>query len=224
MQLSEDFEYVISKFGEPTPRRAISTDHLNELRHILPTELVDFLVVYGECSMAEGRIQVCDPILYAGLSNHILGTDRDFGKHASYLFCYTSFGRLSFWNKTFGLHTVYLYEGLVSCAALSNGLLNDPLAHRGITVPFGITVDDLDNVDDSGKKMFARAKKRLGPLEVGECYGFFPLLGLGGPRKVEQLRRVRALEHFSMVAQTTDLRLIDSQSYGQVKTIRLIDK
>jgi hypothetical protein len=202
----------------------LDDNSINELVRLLPSDLIEFMKIYGECVFLDGLIQICNPLTYSGLSQQIFGRDRDFGTAPLQMFAFTAFGILSFWNAKVGYVSVQLLSGEVLAPDLTEQSLDRSSLDRGIMVPFALSKDLLDDIDDAGKDMFARAKKRLGPLEVGECYGFFPLLGLGGPRKVEQLRRVRALEHFSMVAQTTDLRLIDSQSYGQVNTIRLIDR
>ena len=73
--------------------------------------------------------------------------------------------------------------------------------------------------------MFDRCVKNLGPLEFGEVYGFVPSLGLTGfntrSRVVENVRRLRALEHFSMIAQLQPFRLI--RNFGpREETVRMI--
>jgi len=53
------------------------------------------------------------------------------------------------------------------------------------------------------------AGKRLGPLAPGEVYGFFPALQLGGAYTIESLRRVKAPEHFALLAQLAPMNLIE---------------
>jgi hypothetical protein len=222
MNLSEDFEYTIQKLGEPKVRQLMSSSRLDELRSLIPDELVDFMTVYGECSLADGLVNVCDPIAYAGLSKQIFGKDRDFGKATSSLFAYSAFGDLFFWNQLFGLHTVDLLSGVVVCASLTAGTLDKPTHHRHIYVAFDMSRDALDAVDEHGKPLLARAVKKLGPLEIGECYGFVPLLSLGGMRRLENLKRLKAREHFSIAAQSMQLRLVDARQYGNLDGVRLI--
>ena len=60
--------------------------------------------------------------------------------------------------------------------------------------------------------MFNRCVKQHGPLQMGECYGFFPSLGMfefGTKTKdVDHVKRVSALEHFTMIAQLKPFNLV----------------
>ena len=60
---------------------------------------------------------------------------------------------------------------------------------------------------ENSKPLFTRALRKCGALEFGECYGFFPALGLGGLGVLSELRRVRALEHFAIIAQLEPIEL-----------------
>jgi hypothetical protein len=222
MQLSEDFLDMLQEFSEPTATRALSLERLEDIRKKLPKDLIDFMTVYGECSLNGGLINVCDPIAYAGLSKQMFGKDRDFGTTVSELYAYSAFGNLFFWNAKYGSHTVDLLSGVVICCSLVDAKLNDPLAHRQMYVPFFMSRDALDAVDENGKPLLARAVKKLGPLEIGECYGFVPLLSLGGMRRLENLKRLKAREHFSIAAQSMQLRLVDARQYGNLDGVRLI--
>ncbi len=50
-------------------------------------------------------------------------------------------------------------------------------------------------------KNYLPALKQLGELAFDECYGYVPLLGLGGSEKVENLQKVKIKEHISIVSQ-----------------------
>ncbi len=63
--------------------------------------------------------------------------------------------------------------------------------------------------------------KKLGPLEPGECYSFFPALALGGPARPENLRRVPAREHVALLAQLGEIQLIDHAAWPE-KIIRAL--
>jgi hypothetical protein len=92
-------------------------------------------------------------------------------------------------------------------------------SERTFITPFG---SDNDFYDINGNALFKRAVKKLGPLEIGECYGFFPALALGGSPELEHLKRVSAPEYFAIVAQTMDFNLIDVQGYGDSVIMRPI--
>ena len=42
---------------------------------------------------------------------------------------------------------------------------------------------------------YKEAVRRYGPLELDECFGYIPLLDLGGSKTVEHLRKVKIIEH-----------------------------
>lgn len=48
---------------------------------------------------------------------------------------------------------------------------------------------------------YMEAVNRLGKLEHDECFGYVPLLGLGGSEKVENLKKVKLKEHIEIISQ-----------------------
>ena len=40
-----------------------------------------------------------------------------------------------------------------------------------------------------------------GSLSFDECFGYVPLLGLGGAKKVENLKKVKIREHIELITQ-----------------------
>ena len=73
--------------------------------------------------------------------------------------------------------------------------------------------------------MYERCQAMHGHLEAGECYGFFPALavvGIGSPfRRVENIQRVKAMEHFAILAQMGDFHLMKTVP-GGVAPVRRI--
>ncbi len=49
---------------------------------------------------------------------------------------------------------------------------------------------------------YEAAVKKLGQLQLDECFGYTPLLGLGGSKKVDNLRKVKIKEHIDLIAQS----------------------
>lgn len=48
---------------------------------------------------------------------------------------------------------------------------------------------------------YTEAVKELGELKHDECFGYMPLLGLGGSEKVDNLRIVKIREHVELISQ-----------------------
>lgn len=48
---------------------------------------------------------------------------------------------------------------------------------------------------------YKQAIHRYGSLEIDECFGYTPLLPLGGSEKVENLQKVKLIEHVYFITQ-----------------------
>ncbi len=72
--------------------------------------------------------------------------------------------------------------------------------------------------------MFERATKKLGKLKREECFGFVPALAFGGSNKLDHLRRVRAPEHFQILAGLSDFGLIKYDANGREVFVRTIGR
>jgi len=48
---------------------------------------------------------------------------------------------------------------------------------------------------------YLEAVEKYGKLEYNECFGYVPLLGLGGAEKVENLQKVRIKEHIQIITE-----------------------
>lgn len=46
------------------------------------------------------------------------------------------------------------------------------------------------------------AKERIGDLDFDECFGYVPLLGLGGAERPENLEKVKIKEHIQTITAT----------------------
>ena len=71
---------------------------------------------------------------------------------------------------------------------------------------FNYFLDDL--MDDAYAGVFLKyqnyyiALQNQGPLEYDECFGYVPLLCLGGPEDANCLRKVKLLEHMELILAT----------------------
>lgn len=123
------------------------------------------------------------------------------------------------WHQDYGFTVIDILYGTVICRHLTTNIKRDQNRDRAFIVPFGA---EADAYDKNGKPLFKRAISKLGRLEIGECYGFFPALALGGSPELENLKRVRAPEHFTIIAQTLEFNLIDVRGPGDQVVVRPI--
>ena len=50
-------------------------------------------------------------------------------------------------------------------------------------------------------KPYPKAVENIGDLSYEECFGYTPLLGLGGAEKVENLKKVKLKEHILIITE-----------------------
>ncbi|MBT2672657.1 DUF1851 domain-containing protein [Streptomyces sp. ISL-14] len=76
-----------------------------------------------------------------------------------------------------------------------------------ISAGFDFFLDDLNDnsfiVEELEWNPYPEAVDKYGEPDFDECFGFgyTPLLGLGGPEKVENLKKVKLIEHIYLITQ-----------------------
>ena len=68
--------------------------------------------------------------------------------------------------------------------------------------------ESFEQDDVNEKPLFEQALKNLGPLEADEMYAFVPALALGGVNKLENLQKVKAIEHLNFLAELGEKRIM----------------
>ena len=207
--LNPDFAYCLKKFGLPISGEAVPPEVIAAYAGRTPSSLHDFWKQCGVGLWLDGRFQLCRPDRYQPILDMILANDPDFPPAESTLLGFTAFGRLLIWHNKQYLLTIDLVNKVAYTEHLSP---KHPILPPDLSVGLDLSfVDDpsydfLEHTDDA-KPLFAQALKKLGPLAFGECYGFFPAMGLGGLGVLSELRRVRALERFAIIAQLDPIEL-----------------
>ncbi|MFB8342205.1 GAD-like domain-containing protein [Brucella cytisi] len=187
-----------------------------------PPELAGLYKEVGVCSIKGGRLQLCDPADFRGVLALVFGADKQFSHNNCHAFAYSAFGTLYCWSKEFALVIVDLINGEITSRGALGKIKPGAKIENQIYVPFSLSDDALDLIGEDGRMLFSRANAKLGTLEIGECYGFFPALALGGACGLEYLKRVVAPEHFAIIAQTLEFKLVDVQADGTARTARAI--
>ncbi len=220
--LNANFAYCLKKFGLPMGGEAVPPEVLAAYGGRTPSSLRDFWKQCGVGLWLDGRFQLCRPDRYQPILDMILANDPDYPPAESTLLGFTAFGELLIWHNKQYLLTVDLVNKIANTQHLSP---KHPILppERSIGSALGFidqpSYDFLEHTD-SAKPLFARALKKLGPLALGECYGFFPAMGLGGLGVLSELRRVRALEHFAIIAQLDPIEL-RFNDFAQQRVVRL---
>lgn len=220
--MSKLYEGIIDKYGKPTSKVSFTTQEHRALQKYFPDQVADFCFDFGRSMLRGGLIQSCHPDDMRGVLALIFGADKDFSHNNCHAFAYSAFGVIFFWMEEYGYGNLSIYEGRLTQKNFVKGQPAGPMATNAVSVPFWLSDEALDFEDGAGKPLFKRAVKKLGSVEVGECYGFVPALALGGIAEIACLKRLKAPEHFAIIAQTMEYNLIDVQGYGQSVVVRQI--
>ena len=220
--MNEDFEYLVKKNGPQAHSQPFDERDATFWAGRLPSGLIEFWRAFGVGTWAGGKFQFCRPDRYAEIVRIVLADDSDFNAEQTHLFGFGAFGDLLLWNEKRQRLSINLpYLEATADATQANWKAIDPnIACTSTLVRVGR--DDqftLFENTDSAAPLFKKCAQRLGEPEPGECYGLFPALALGGSTDINSVKRVKALEHFSILAQLGPVRLVD-YSGGSTRYIR----
>ena len=217
---------ILKAAGKPSQHQAFDAAEIADLYKRLPSDVADVLADLGRGVFHDGLLQTCHPEDLEGVLQLVFEGDKDFSAKNCHVFAHSAFGALSFWMKDYGFGTVDLYRGIVQ--------QDDYVEKKKVTssggppyqlaVPFLLSVESHDAVDEKGKPLFARATKKLGKIQIGECFGFALALPFGGGSNLEDLRRLSAFEHFAIVAQAEGFALIYPEDTGELRKVRDIGR
>jgi len=208
MALSEDFKYSVNKLGEPVIYDKPVEEDLGLWSGRVPETLIDFWRAYGWTQFLKGRLWLPDPDDFAPLMEVLFEGDPDIDPTTCHLIAYSAFGDLYIWSEQYQAINISPNQGWIYASGLTdNDFADDP--NMIASFPFYSNVKTGYNaMDEKGKPLYNRAVKKYGALESGECFGFVPALALGGSGNLDEIQRVKALEHFILVSQLQPLTLM----------------
>lgn len=187
----------------------VDENTVQEWTGVLPDVLIDFWRHHGIGALQGGLMRLCLPQDFNGLLSQIFQADPDFSHKDCHVVGYGPFGNLMVWSQRHWLCEVDFVH-----ARLDAPRLLDPAKKLNANTPIvasllGHPPDSLDAYDEDGKKLFARAVRKLGRPGPGQAFGFVPALAMGGAPTLKNIRIVPALEHFLFLAQLQQFDLVD---------------
>lgn len=217
-----DLDDVIDQNGPLVGVRPVPDAYSDAYRGKVPQLLLDLWRTQGVGAWKKGVFTLCLPDDLRGLLSQVFQADKDFSHADCHVFAYGAFGVVHAWSERHGLVEINLLRSEV----IANGLSKtDGKAKpdKALTVLLFLLSenDSLDAFDDDGKKLFARAVRKIGCPGPGQAFGFFPALAMGGAPKLENIRIVPALEHFLFLAQLQQFQLVDYLSHPP-RVVRMI--
>ena len=211
------FTELVGEYGLPAHAVPMAPAELDALAERLPPELLAFWREYGLGTWLNGKFQFCRRADYAELVEQIFEDDPDLLPSATYMVGFSAFGELLLWNEQHKRVVVDLLWLTARVDAFDVREPGDP-THFSITTPLSM-LDfegsfDVFEQDEAARPLFARALARLGPLDLGQCYGFVPMLAFGGSAKLDRIERLDAEIHFSLLADAGRCRVMAVQTPG----------
>lgn len=156
---------------------------IEKYKEILPNELLEIWQKYGMAYLMDGYLRVVNPEDYQALLNETYFR----GKISIPIFT-TAFGDI-----------ITIEEGQYIRIVKYKNRNFDILAWN-----FDVFLQNLEDEYFLGKyfqiPQYEEAVEKLGKIEHGECFGYVPLLGLGGSEKVDNLDKVKIREHIELIS------------------------
>jgi hypothetical protein len=220
-QLSDGFEYAISKFGMPVLGEKASSQLLDSYRGRIPETLIDFWQVAGFGVWLDGYFQFCNPDRYQPVLDLIFEGDKDIKPERSHLIGFSAFGHLLVWNEDLRVVDVDSIYHLVACSYFFKPKPEIKAYISLETAVSGIDDEANDPPDQDGRDMYKRVRKAHGPLKYGQIYAPKLHPALGGPVTVDNFRPASALEALALSAQAGPFTLRDATKFP-VRDVRQI--
>lgn len=200
--LPDMLDYMVQRLGAPRQSRRMSAQAAQGYKERIPPRLVRFWQEVGLGSYFGGLYWICEPGPFDPLLAQVFKGDREFAAADMAVVSYTAFSTLSIWDRRRGAMKLYLNEQEFfwptersrTDTRTGERFPEDYLIANAV----GIVPSQFS---DWEHELFREAQALQGPLEPGDVYGFFPAPQLGGTYSAQSARRVKAAEHFSLLAQ-----------------------
>lgn len=172
--------------GKPTP------ELIGQYQDLVPPELLTVWQEYGFGTFCDGYLKIVNPADYADLlvdTYEHTSTAAPTAAPPLVLFA-TAMGDLLVWERGYLVLVDYRHSNTNSVAISFELLFRD-------------FADDYFLKHDLRWEPYPAARERLGEPAFDECFGYVPLLALGGPETAEHLEKVKLREHIALIGQFT---------------------
>lgn len=148
----------------------------------VPEKMLEVWKQYGFGSVLGGYLKIVNPDEFQPLLKDVYVRSKD----AIVLFT-TSMGDIIVWEDSKYLILLNFRRGRI----------------KGISSGFKYFFSDLEDEsfleDNLDWLPYPKAVNKLGGPNYDECFAYTPILGLGGPEKVENLNKVKLVEHIYLI-------------------------
>ena len=161
----------------------VPSEIIKKYKNLIPNEIIDLWQEYGFGTFMQGYFKTVNPEEYMD----ILQDCSERYKESVVLFA-TGMGDLVLWA-----------DGYVRVLNFRYGVLKTVMPNL---LHFFKSLDSEKFRDEYLQwQPYPEAVKNFGELPYDECFGYTPLLGLGGSEKVENLKKVKLKEHILVITE-----------------------
>lgn len=148
----------------------------------VPSEIIDLWKLNGFGTFLNGFLKVVNPDDY----KEIIEKSYFRGEISIPIFA-TGMGDIISWEENRYLRLIEYRKGIF----------------KGISAGFEFFFSDLEDIGFCEKyldsKQYSIAIEKYGAPDFNECFGYVPLLGLGGVETVENLKKVNLIQHINLI-------------------------
>lgn len=150
----------------------------------VPSQVIDIWKKHGFGSILQGYLKIINPHELSNLLKDVYVRHNE-----SIPLFVTSMGDIIVWEKGRYLNLLNFRRNRVDV----------------ISASFDFFLEDLNDNDFLSEDLnwlpYPDAVQKYGEPSFNECFAYVPLLGLGGPEKVENLEKVKFVEHIYLITQ-----------------------
>ncbi|MEN5301496.1 GAD-like domain-containing protein [Pseudomonas sp. TWI628] len=193
--MDEAFSVFIEEVGEPTHRQEVPTSTIERYKGKLPDKLLQYWIEHGWCGYGDGLFWTVNPLEYEGVVASMLESANLETYDKFHLIARGAFGDL----YLFGERTGFSLKIAPHIGRYIGSKREVTPSDMDRLVQSFFACRDLDSNDFDD--LFEPAKNSLGILGPDEMYGFVPALVFGGPIRLDNLEKLKAIEHLVLLSQ-----------------------
>lgn len=166
--------------------KKVGTELIDKYEKILPKEIITLWREKGFGVFYGGYLKVINPDEY----KHLIEESYFQGNVSIPIFA-TAFGDIITWEEN-------RFVGILDYRFNDNDVISDGFEYFYDIISENECASEFFTLD-----IYEKAVKKHGELKYDECFGYFPLLALGGQDSVNNLRKVKMMEHIALIAEMT---------------------
>lgn len=160
----------------------VGQDVIEKYQGKIPVELLEIWQQYGFGAILNGYLKIINPDIFQDVIN-----ESYFRKDVAIPIFATGMGDIITWEENRYLRMINYRKG----------------KFQGISAGFDFFFQDFEEEFFCEKYLdwspYPKAVEEYGMPTFDECYGYVPLLGLGGSEKVENMKKVKLIEHIYLI-------------------------